>query len=222
MAISPFNNSSISINNKKELELMFANDFSTPYFPVLAEIYMQGGDIKRAKLVCDIGLQNAPENNCGKFLLAKIALIEEKTLIAEKWLKQVVIENPLNFNALRMLIRIEMLLNRSPKTIIPYIKRILDYIPNDFESTEALNIMYNTSNVRPRKDNNLKKQKNKPNTAYTKNNKKIFLIKPTMATLSMVKILKNQKHYLQALEIIKILESKKSDTKELQQEKEDI
>ena len=114
----------IDITDKKSLENIFAQNFGSPYFPILADLYLQEGDFRRAKLVCMAGLEHDPYNDCGKFILAKVALAEEKVTVAEKWLKQVVENNPANFNALRMLIRLEFALKRSPKTILKYINNI--------------------------------------------------------------------------------------------------
>ena len=123
----------IDITNKKSLENIFAQNFGSPYFPILADLYLQGGDFHRAKMVCEVGLRHDSGNDFGKFILAKVALAEKKPAVAEKWLKQVVKDNPSNFNALRMLIRLEFILKRSPKTIQKYVQYILQYIPNDVE-----------------------------------------------------------------------------------------
>ena len=87
----------IDIANKKSLEVAFAQNFSSPYFPILAELYLKEGDLRRAKLVCEVGLKHNMGNDFGKFILAKVALAEEKPTIAEKWLKQVVIDNLLHY-----------------------------------------------------------------------------------------------------------------------------
>ena len=84
----------IDITNKGSLENIFAQDFGSPYFPILADLYLQEGDLRRAKLVCEVGLQHSMGNDCGKFILAKVALAEEKFTVAERWLKQVVKDNP--------------------------------------------------------------------------------------------------------------------------------
>ena len=97
----------IDIINKKTLEESFAESFSSPYFPILANIYLQEGDITRAKKVCEVGLKHDGTNVDGKFILAKIALAENKLTVAEKWLKLVVSENSAHFRALRLLINIE-------------------------------------------------------------------------------------------------------------------
>ena len=118
----------IDITDKKSLENIFAQNFGSPYFPILADLYLQEGDFRRAKMVCEVGLEHDLGNDFGKFILAKVALAEEKPAVAEKWLKQVVKDNPSNFNALRMLIRLEFILKRSPKTIQKYIQNILQYL----------------------------------------------------------------------------------------------
>ena len=46
----------IDILNKKMLESAFADDFASPYFPILAELYLKEGDLSRARKVCEIGL----------------------------------------------------------------------------------------------------------------------------------------------------------------------
>ena len=128
----------IDITNKECLESLFAEDFSSPYFPVLANLYMQEGDLRRAKLVCNTGLKYDSENHIAKFILAKIAICEEKLLVAEKLLKQLLVDTPCNFVAIRTLINLEFQLNRSPNTIYMYIQKILDFLPNDIECNSWL------------------------------------------------------------------------------------
>jgi len=41
----------IDITDKKSLENIFAQDFGSPYFPILADLYLQEGDFRRAKTV---------------------------------------------------------------------------------------------------------------------------------------------------------------------------
>ena len=121
----------IDITDKIALESIFAEDFASPYYPILANLYLQEGDLRRAKKVCEIGLDHDASNGDGKFILAKVALAENKMIVAEKWLKQVIVDNPAHFNALRMLIKLEIQLKRSPNTIQNYISRLLQYLPYD-------------------------------------------------------------------------------------------
>ena len=118
----------IDLTDKIALEGVFAGDFGTPYYPILANLYLQEGDLRRAKKVCEIGLDHDSSNADGKFILAKVALAENKLTIAEKWLKQVVNENPAQFRALRLLIKIEFQLDRSPNTIQDYISLLLNFL----------------------------------------------------------------------------------------------
>ena len=119
----------ININDKTALEGVFAEDFGSPYYPILANLYLQEGDLRRAKKVCEVGLEHDSSNVDGKFILAKVAMAENKLTVAEKWLKQVVDENTANFNALRLLISLEIQLGRSPKTIQTYISSLLQFLP---------------------------------------------------------------------------------------------
>ena len=139
----------IDILNKKMLERTFANDFASPYYPILAELYLLEGDLPRARKVCEIGLDHDSSNVDGKFVYAKVAMAEEKFAAAEKWLKKVVDENPAHFIALRMLIRLEIQLNRSPKTIRNYINKILQFLPEDAECMEWLNSIQPLETVEP-------------------------------------------------------------------------
>ena len=73
----------IDITDKKSLENIFAQNFGSPYFPILADLYLQKGDFYRAKMVCEVGLRHDSGNDFGKFILAKVALAEEKPAVAE-------------------------------------------------------------------------------------------------------------------------------------------
>jgi len=128
----------IDLTNKRFLETKFAEDFATPFYPMLADMYLLEGDLDRAKKVCEVGLNHDFSNVDGKYIIGKVALAENKLTVAEKWLKQVVNENPAHFSALRLLIRLEIKLKRSPKTIQTYIGRLLHFIPYDDECLKWL------------------------------------------------------------------------------------
>ena len=218
----------IDIKDKKGLENIFSQNFGSPYFPILADLYLQGGDFHRAKMVCEVGLEHDLGNDFGKFILAKVALAEEKPAVAEKWLKQVVKDNPSNFNALRMLIRLEFILKRSPKTIQKYIQYILQYIPNDVECQGWLQNIADISDklpeekkIAPKKTTDLVSSKifeTKPGLIEEKD----YNLEESMATFTMLQVLKSQKHYQQALAVLKILEAKKMDIDRISKEREKI
>ena len=213
----------ININDKTALEGVFAEDFGSPYYPILANLYLQEGDLRRAKKVCEVGLQHDSSNVDGKFILAKVAIAENKLIVAEKWLKQVVDENTANFNALRLLISLEIQLGRSPKTIQTYINSLLQFLPHDNECIKWLNEINTLDTVivsESPPDNNL------PNSAPIKPTnpviKEPYKIVESMATFTMVQVLKAQKHYHQALSVLDVLKSNGRDSDRIAKEKNDI
>ena len=213
----------ININDKTALEGVFAEDFGSPYYPILANLYLQEGDLRRAKKVCEVGLKHDSLNVDGKFILAKVAMAENKLTVAEKWLKQVVDENTANFNALRLLISLEIQLGRSPKTIQTYISSLLQFLPHDNECIKWLNEINTLDTAivsESPPDNNL------PNSAPIKSPnpviKEQYEIVESMATFTMVQVLKSQKHYHQALSVLDVLKSNGRDSDQIAKEKNDI
>ena len=216
----------INIRDKKALENAFAQDFGSHYFPVLADLYLQEGDLRRAKMVCEVGLEHSSGNDCGKFILAKVALAEEKFTVAERWLKQVVRENPANFNALRILIRLEFTLKRSPKTILEFIQHILHYLPKD---VECLGWLENIAIELPKEKKVNKTQQNddtlsngSPGKEHVPLEDIDYEMEKSMATFTMFQVLKSQKHYQQAMAVLKMLESKNMDAERISKERSEI
>ena len=218
----------IDITDKKSLENIFAQNFGSPYFPILADLYLQEGDFRRSKMVCEVGLRHDSGNDLGKFILAKVALAEEKPAVAEKWLKQVVKDNPSNFSALRMLIRLEFILKRSPKTIQNYIQYILQYIPNDVECQSWLQNIADISDKLPKEKKMAPKKTNDLVSGEVSETKpklikeKYYNLEESMATFTMLQVLKSQKHYQQALAVLKMLEAKKMDVDRISKERGEI
>ena len=58
--------------NIKVLEGIFSEDFKSPVYTMLVEEYLKLGDLDRANTVCNIGLENNPDDLGGQYLLAKI------------------------------------------------------------------------------------------------------------------------------------------------------
>ena len=216
----------IDILDKKWLESAFADDFASPYYPILAELYLQGGDLSRARRVCEIGLDHDSTNVDGKFVFARVAMAEEKFTVAEKWLKKVVDENPAHFNALRMLIRLEFQLSRSKKTIRNYINRILQFLPEDAECMEWLKNIQPLETVEPppppprltetKPGKNVTIQIPEPDT------EKKYKIEKAMATLTMAQVLESQRHYHEALAVLDVLESNSQDSSQIARKKKEI
>ena len=77
----------INYPRKKELEHIFAEQLDSKVFPVLAQIYFTSSQYTKAEKICHIGLQHDKNNMLGKYILAKIYLIDNKIIDAEKLLK---------------------------------------------------------------------------------------------------------------------------------------
>ena len=107
------------------LESKFADDFASPFYPLLANMYLIEGDLRRARKVCEIGLDHDSSNVDGKFIFAKVAMTEEKFTTAEKWLTKVVDENPAHFTLEESLIVHKHL--KPKKTILTNLHYDLDY-----------------------------------------------------------------------------------------------
>ena len=215
----------IDILDKKWLESTFADDFASPYYPILAELYLQEGDLSRARRVCEIGLDHDSTNIDGKFVFAKVAMAEEKFTVAEKWLKKVVDENPAHFNALRMLIRLEFQLSRSQKTIQNYINRILRFLPEDAECMEWLKNIHPLETVEPPPPPLPTETKPRGKVSIQNpelDTEKKYKIEKEMATLTMAQVLESQRHYHEALAVIDVLESNGQDSSQIARKKEEI
>ena len=208
----------IDLTNKKFLETKFAEDFASPFYPMLADMYLLEGDLTRAKKVCEVGLDYDSTNVDGKYILGKVAVAENKLTLAEKWLKQVVNENPAHFTALRLLINVEIQLKRGVKTIQTYINHLLQFIPHDEECLKWLNEI-NASG-------DLVDSKTLPDSTHQKTTEPIidqsYEIVESMATFTMVKVLKSQKHFHQALAVLEVLKAKGRDGERISGERAEI
>ena len=208
----------IDLTNKKFLETKFAEDFASPFYPMLADMYLLEGDLTRAKKVCEVGLDYDSTNVDGKYILGKVAVAENKLTLAEKWLKQVVNENPAHFTALRLLINVEIQLKRGVKTIQAYINHMLQFIPHDEECLKWLNEIGALGD--------LVDSKTLPDSTTQKTTEPIieksYEIVESMATFTMVTVLKSQKHFHQALAVLEILKAKGRDGERIAGEKAEI
>ena len=208
----------IDLTDKKLLEIKFAEDFATPLYPILADIYLLEGDLARARKVCEVGLDHDSTNVDGKYILGKVAVAENKLTLAEKWLKQVVNENPAHFTALRLLINVEIQLKRGVKTIQTYINHLLQFIPYDEVCLKWLNEINASSD--------LVDSKTLPDSTPQKTTEPIieksYEIVESMATFTMVKVLKSQKHFHQALAVLEILKAKGRDGGRISGERAEI
>ena len=96
----------MDLKNQIELELYFADHFDTILFPVLANIYLDQGDLKRARKVCDIGLGYHHNDPAGRFTLAQIEKEDGNLIEVEKELEHVLLYSEDHLNAAMMLCEI--------------------------------------------------------------------------------------------------------------------
>jgi tetratricopeptide (TPR) repeat protein len=238
----------IDIQNIEELEHAFADNFGTPYFPVLADYYLKNKDFNRAQKVCELGLKSAPYNTDGKFILSKVHLYQNKVIQGERLLKQVVDENPVHIIGLRILIEVMCSLKRSKKSIKKYVRRILDVLPEDTEALALLSELDNPETIeKPPVETPVEdvpefvknttddptvlppvKEKTKPpksvpaKVVVAPPEEVVFDVKMNMATFTMVNVLKSQKNYRQALSILSKLEEKGADAKRIKKARTEL
>ena len=192
----------MKIKNKeyslKKLESMFADDFSAPTFPLLAELYFKSSQFDKAKKVCQIGLSYKPTNDIAQYVLSKIYLIEDNYIEAEKLLKKIINNNPSNFKALLLYITVAKTLNRNMHAQAEYIKKAYSIDPDN----KNLSVLYNKLNIKNTKRRYAKTKK----TKITKTNS---FLNEKLATKTMYAVLKKQKKYNEALDLLKIMKKNK-------------
>ena len=124
--------------NKENLEKIFSEDLGTSFFPQLAEEYIKEGDYELARKVCNVGLLLNPQNNDGKYILAKIMMVDGDGKGAEGILKEILSEDTLYVNALRLLVMYYNSKSIKQVEMIKMVHQILDLIPNDEFASEIL------------------------------------------------------------------------------------
>lgn len=209
----------INISKQKELEKAFADDFSSPIFPILGELYLNKKDFIRAKKVCEIGLEHDPENINGYYILSKIHLYNNELHKAQEYLEIIIRKKPLHIKALKLIVKLNEELNVSKKNQLKYLNKLFNIFPND--TTLELKISSLDSKYINKKDIHEEYEKTTTQGHQSKQRNINFNIQPNMATLTFVEILKEQKHYHEALHVLSLLESKsekKSKTKKLKNE----
>lgn len=195
----------------KELERMFANNFGSPIFPILAEYYLRDNQIKRSIKVCEIGLKNNSSNLHGEFILSKILIKEEKLKEAEKKIKFIT-KNSVNVNALFILIDISVQLKRSKETIKKYILQLNQLLPNNKKVEQ-----YNKKYLLPQK-----KYQSTPSIKTLKVKSSSINIDNKLATKTMYNLLLKQKKYYHALEVLNIMNLKKKNIQFIKKNKPDL
>ena len=167
----------------KNLETIFSQNPQSPIFTVLASIYYNKRSYKNAARVCQTGLKHDPNNIPGQYILAKLLLLKNDTLNAEKTLRNIIMTEPQHLNALLLLISVMEKLNRSLKTIGPYIKKSAQLYPSN-TAVQNYYIQY----CRPPQT---VKKKAKKNTK-SKEKRPDFILNSKLATKTLYKLFFSQ------------------------------
>ena len=206
--------------NKENLERIFNDDLGTSYFPYLAEEYIQDGNYDLAQKVCDIGILLNPYNNDGKFILAKILMLNGETTYANKLLKQILKSDSMYVNAMKMLVLSYQKDQKNHIELMKLIHKILDLIPDDKFANNILKPekkpprVLSIKNITPslsRKAKTIKKKSiTRPNKKKDKKLETDLDIDPKMATLTFIDILIKQKQFIQADSVLKKVRENKT------------
>ena len=201
----------MDLNDLKDLEYYFAGNFDTVLFPVLAEHYLLNGDFQRAHKVSEIGLGHHPDFVPGLFIEARTYLSEGEMKKSEKILKQIIALDPGHYNAHILLAEVQTELGRADTTLRKLYSQILE-INRDNEKARAWLEKPLTKEIKP------------PSEKTTvKGNLADLSISPQLATFTLMAILKSQKLYDKALEVLVVMSRKEEvDMERIEQERKEL
>ena len=207
--------------NKENLERIFNDDFGTSLFPILADMYCKEGHYDEAKKVCEVGMLLNPNNNDGKFVLAKIALIKGYNKEAISLLREIITSDSLYPNALKLLAHYYYSNNTNHRAMLKVAHQLLELVPDDDLGLEIINFV--KDNPKPQKSTRMKSKplssKPKKSKEIKKNVKKSTTTKqkidinPKMATLTFVDILIKQEQFNQAQNVLNLVKKNKAISK---------
>ena len=205
----------MNLTNLTELELYFSNHFDTVLFPVLAEIYQSKNDYRRAKRVCEIGLEHHPNSIDGQFILSQAELGLGSLENAEKWMKKVLTQIPDHTSAATSLPMVQEQLGRSTRTLTISWNRALRVDPNNKFAKDYLSAK--KSNLKNKKGSKLEPLPKKSSEKQLPTD-----ISSRLATFTLVNVLKTQGLYHKALDVLDILAEKGADQKRVESERKTI
>ena len=216
----------MDLKNQIELELYFADHFDTILFPVLADIYLNQEDYRRARKVCNIGLGYHENDAAGRFVLAKVEKAEGNLKDAEKELKHVLKYSPDNIDAAIMYCEIQTVLGRSPSRLLTSWKKVLALDPSNQIAREFI-AKVESPKVENKKNKTTSKKSSKRSTPkkVTKKgdeNTDSLNVSVRLATFTLVNVLKNQALFYQALEVLDLLEQKGEDPDMIRLERDSV
>ena len=216
----------MDLKNQIGLELYFADHFDTILFPVLADIYFNQEDYRRARKVCNIGLGYHENDAAGRFVLAKVEKAEGNLKDAEKELKHVLKYSPDNIDAAIMYCEIQTVLGRSPSRLLTSWKKVLALDPSNQIAREFI-AKVESPKVENKKNKTTSKKVSKTSTPK-KVTKKVdentdsLNVSVRLATFTLVNVLKNQALFYQALEVLDLLEQKGEDPDMIRLERDSV
>ena len=216
----------MDLKNQIELELYFADHFDTILFPVLADIYFNQEDYRRARKVCNIGLGYHENDAAGRYVLAKVEKAEGNLKDAEKELKHVLKYSPDNIDAAIMYCEIQTVLGRSPSRLLTSWKKVLALDPSNQIAREFI-AKVESPKVENKKNKTTSKKASKRSTPK-KVTKKVdentdsLNVSVRLATFTLVNVLKNQALFYQALEVLDLLEQKGEDPDMIRLERDSV
>ena len=216
----------MDLKNQIELELYFADHFDTILFPVLADIYLNQEDYRRARKVCNIGLGYHENDAAGRFVLANVEKAEGNLKDAEKELKHVLKYSPDNIDAAIMYCEIQTVLGRSPSRLLTSWKKVLALDPSNQIAREFI-AKVESPKVENKKNKTTSKKASKRSTSK-KVTKKVnentdsLNVSVRLATFTLVNVLKNQALFYQALEVLDLLEQKGEDPDMIRLERDSV
>ena len=183
------------MNNLKKI---FSQTPESPIFTILASIYYNQRYYKYAARVCQVGLKHDPQNIPGQYILAKLLLLKNDTLSAEKILKNIILAEPQHLNALLLLIAVMEKLDRSFQTILPYIKQSAQFYPSN-QTMQGYYKKYCIKRPTKKKTKTAKVQKPIKQTSN-------FILNPKLATKTLYHLFYSQQKYLEAYNVLVIMQ----------------
>lgn len=213
----------MNISSRTALELYFADHFDTVLFPVLADSYLEGGDLVRARKVCEIGLGHHPEQADGLFIMAEVCRAEGDLMKAEKTYKELLKLQPDHLSSAVALAELQAELERAQATITRSWKHVLKL---DRQNEQALEYFKEKEpqalppppKLPERKPIEEEQALPPPPTPAAEP----FSISPRLATFTMVAVLRNQGLHQQALQVLDMLEEKSEDQARIDEERKTI
>ena len=229
----------MDFQNQIELELYFADHFDTILYPVLADLYFQQGDLRRARKVCEIGLKHHENDSIGLYMLAQIDKSEGNLKQAEKNLERVLLYTYEHLAAAEMLCEIQTVLGRAQSRLLKSWKHVLELDPRHKIAQEFINKVSKKDNKVSKKEtsSNIGSKKQKINNVVNKTKKETIKVasipsaddigeplrvSSRLATFTLVSVLKNQGLFSQALEVLDALEEKGEDLESISLERDTI